>query len=96
MSTISGSARLSKSPDGGILLDVDRGLIFSLNSVGRRIVELLQQGKDATSIAETIRREFQVSEEIARTDIAEFFITLRELGVVNDSRVCGRSMDGVA
>ena len=48
------------------MLDVDRGVIFSLNSVGARIVELLQQGKDAMSVVEAIRQEFQVSEELRR------------------------------
>ena len=71
MFTISRSARLSKSPDGGVVLDVDRGVIFSLNLVGTRIVELLRQGKDAMSIAEAISREFQVSEDIAAKDVAE-------------------------
>jgi hypothetical protein len=94
MSTISRSARLSKSPDGGVVLDVDRGVIFSLNSVGARIVELLQQGKDAMSVGEAIRREFQVSEEIATKDVADFFVTLREQHLLSDSSVDNRSIDG--
>lgn len=76
------------------MLDVDRGVIFSLNSVGARIVELLQQGKDAMSVVEAIRREFQVSEEIATTDVADFFVTLREQHLLNDSFVGNRSIDG--
>jgi Coenzyme PQQ synthesis protein D (PqqD) len=94
MLTISRSVRLSKSPDGGVVLDVDRGAIFSLNSVGTRIVELLQQGKDATSVVEAIRREFQVSEEIATKDVADFFVTLREQHLLNDSFVGNRPIDG--
>jgi hypothetical protein len=96
MLTISRSARLSKSPDGGVLLDVDRGGIFSLNSVGTRIVELLQQGKDAMSIAEAVRREFRVSEDTAKKDVTDFLATLGEQQLLNDYREAGRSMDGVA
>ena len=76
------------------MLDVDRGVIFSLNSVGARIVELLQHGKDAMSVVDAIRREFQVSEEIAAKDVADFFVTLREQHLLNDSSVGNRSMDG--
>jgi hypothetical protein len=94
MLTISRSARLSKSPDGGVVLDVDRGVIFSLNSVGARIVELLQQGKDAMSIVEAIRREFQVSEEMATKDVADFFTILREEHLLNDLSASNRPIDG--
>ena len=93
MLTISRSARLSKSPDGGVVLDVDRGVIFSLNSVGTRIIELLQQGKDAMSVVEAIRREFRVPEEIATKDVADFFVILREQHLLNDSSEHNRSMD---
>ena len=95
MLTISQSARLSKSPDGGVLLDVDRGVIFSLNSVGIRVVELLQQGKDAMSVAEAIRREFRVSEDTARKDVADFLLTLRELLLLIDSSDGGSSMESM-
>jgi hypothetical protein len=95
MLTISRSARLSKSPDGGVLLDVDRGVIFSLNSVGTRIVELLQQGKDATSVAEAICREFRVSADTARKDVSDFLVALREQLLLIDYREGGRSMESV-
>jgi hypothetical protein len=93
MLTISRSARLSKSPDGGVVLDVDRGVIFSLNLVGARIVELLQQEKDAMSVAEAIRREFQVSEEMATKDVADFFAILREEHLLHDLSVGNRPTD---
>lgn len=76
------------------MLDVDRGVIFSLNSVGTRIIELLQQGKDAMSVVEAIRREFRVPEEIATKDVADFFVTLREQHLLNDSLVGDRPIDG--
>lgn len=85
MLTISRSARLSKSPDGGILLDVDRGLLFSLNSVGIRIVELLQVGNDAMHLANVISQEFRISEETARNDVADFLTALRKQHLLNDT-----------
>jgi hypothetical protein len=90
MLKISSSTRLSKSPDGGILLDVDRGIVFSINPVGLRIIELLQEGNDAPRIADVISQEFRVSQEIARDDVANFLTALREQQVLNDT---SRSMD---
>ena len=85
MPTISHFARLSKSPDGGILLDVNRGEVFSLNSVGTRIVELLQQENDTTSVAETISGEFHIPLERAQNDVADFLSCLQELQLLNES-----------
>ncbi len=93
MLTISPSARLSKSPEGGVLLDVDRGVIFGLNSVGTRIVELLMEGTDASNLAKAITCEFGVSEEVARNDIADFLASLRSQQLLNDSWASARSMD---
>jgi len=95
MLTISRSARLSKSTDGGVLLDADRGVIFSLNSVGTRIVELLQQGKDATSVAEAICQEFRVSADTARKDVSDFLVALREQLLLIDYREGRRSIESV-
>ena len=93
MLTISRSARLSKSSDGGILLDVERGLVFSLNPVGIRIVELLQDGNDAPRLANTISQEFRISQEIARKDIADFLTALQEQHLLNDTCPNSRSTD---
>jgi hypothetical protein len=96
MLTISRSARLSKSSDGGILLDVERGLVFSLNPVGIRIVELLQDGNDVLRLANTISQEFRISQEIARTDIADFLTALQEQHLLNDTCPNSRSTDSGA
>jgi hypothetical protein len=96
MLTISRSVRLSKSPDGGILLDVDLGVVFSLNSVGTRIVELLQQGNDAMTLADVISREFQVSRDVARSDVSDFLTVLQAQKLLHDWHAASRSLDGGA
>jgi coenzyme PQQ synthesis protein D (PqqD) len=78
MLSISKSVRLTKSQDGGILLDVDRGAIFSLNVVGTRIVELLQQQQSRSSLLRQVSCEFDVSEAAAAADLDEFLSTLRK------------------
>jgi len=96
MLTISRSARLSKSSDGGILLDVERGLVFSLNPVGIRIVELLQDGNNALRLANSISQEFRISQEIARKDIADFLTAFQEQHLLNDTCPNSRSTDSGA
>jgi len=78
MLSISKSVRLTKSQDGGILLDVDRGAIFSLNVVGTRIVELLQQQQSRSSLLRQVSCEFGVSEAAAAADLDEFLSILRK------------------
>jgi len=77
MFSISKSVRLTKSADGGILLDVERGAIFSLNPVATRIVELLEREQSVSSLTTQIGREFGISKELAR-DVNDFLSTLRQ------------------
>jgi hypothetical protein len=87
MLTISTSVRVTKSHDGGILLDVEQGEIFNLNPVGTRIVELLQEGHDEFSLARTLSREFSVSAEVVSRDVDDFLFRLRQQRLIKDSAV---------
>jgi predicted transcriptional regulator len=82
MPTTSRPVRLSKCDDGGVLLDVEQGAIFSLNSVGARIVELLQAQQATASIVSQISREFGVSEQVVSGDVADFLRLLHERGLL--------------
>ena len=87
MFMISTSVRMTKSQDGGILLDVEKGEIFTLNPVGTRIVELLQEGHDEFSLARTLSREFSVPEEVVKRDVDDFLFRLRQERLIDDRRV---------
>jgi hypothetical protein len=84
MFLISKSVRLSKSLDGGILLDMERGGIFSLNPVATRIVELLGREQSVFSLVDQIGREFGISELLA-PDVVNFLSTLRDERLLEDS-----------
>jgi hypothetical protein len=84
MPTISRSVRLSKGDDGGVLLDVEQGTLFSLNSVGARIVELLQAQQATDSIVSQISREFDASMPVVSGDVADFLRLLQERGLLDD------------
>ena len=64
--------------DGGIVLDILHGEIFCLNSIGSRILKLLDEGCEEAHIANEIGRAYGVSIETARTDVGEFIEALKE------------------
>jgi hypothetical protein len=84
MISISSSARLTQSQDGGVLLDIERGAMFTLNPVAARIVELLARERSVQALVAEISREFAVSEEIVKGDVQEFLSLLWQLDLVKD------------
>jgi hypothetical protein len=83
----SDTVRSTKTQDGRVLLDVRRGQMFSVNPVGSRILELLEQGWDEARIAEEISRTYTMRIEIVRPDIRDFIEALRKHEILraNDS-----------
>ena len=94
MLTLSQGARLSKSQDGGILLDLDQGIFFSLNPVGARVVELLQGTSGLSSIVQAIVCEFRTPEEIVKKDVDDFLASLRKQQLVAEDESVDRSSSG--
>ena len=91
MLTLSQDIRLATSQDGGILLDLAHGAFFNLNPVGVRIIELLQQGRDLSSLSRTIGNEFHVSDEIVKRDVDEFLSSLRQQRLLGRKEAGSRS-----
>lgn len=89
MSTISRSIRLTKNADGGVLLDVKQGAIFSLNAVGLRILELLQEGQTTASVVSRISCEFGAPEQLVVGDVEDFLRSLGERGLLEGLKQAG-------
>ncbi len=58
--------------DGATLLDVEQGIVVTLNPVGGRIWQLLSQGETADRACQIIAAEYQVREEMVAKDVTEF------------------------
>ena len=93
MFSISPSVRLTKSQDGGVLLDIEQGEIFSLNPVGTRIIELLQTEQTRSSLVRLVSCEFSAPEEIVAADVDEFLSILRQQHLLSE-RATGQSFAG--
>ena len=82
MLNTSDSVRSTQTEDGRILLDVRHGQMFSLNVVGSKILELIEEGWDEARIAEEISRAYNTTIEVARTDVHEFIQALRRHSIL--------------
>ena len=68
--------------DEAVLLDLDSGQYYGLNTVGARIWELLGDGHSASSICEVVVQEFEVSEAEAAADVEAFLTALLGKGIL--------------
>lgn len=82
MLRLSEHVRAAHTQDGSVLLDVERGRMFSLNPTGSRVVELLKPGVDESEIAPLLAREFGIDFQTAAKDLAEFLSMLERHALV--------------
>ena len=87
---ISESVRAMFNKDGGILLEINHGKMFSLNVVGSRILEMLQRGCSEGQIANEIRQEFGLTQDVAQEDVHEFLESLRKNHLLHANGSMGR------
>jgi hypothetical protein len=64
--------RSAHTNDGGVVLDIKSGRMFSLNHSASFIFRLLERGLTDLQIAEQLAELFAISTEEARNDVAEF------------------------
>lgn len=65
------------SEDGAVLLDIEQGICFSLNTVGLKIWDLLKKKSSLDQIVDALGREFPVPREQLHSDASEFIQALR-------------------
>ena len=85
MYRVSEGVRSRHGQDGAIVLDVRQGQMFNLNLVGSRILELLETGATESAIVDEISQKFEVSRDIAESDLGEFIESLKQHRLVEDS-----------
>lgn len=66
------------------MLDIRQGQMFNLNLVGSRILELLETGATQSAIVDEIRQKFEVSRDIAESDVREFVESLKQHHLLED------------
>ena len=77
-------ASASRIIDGEVLIvQSDEGFVSVLNDVGTLVWELCDGTRTVADIIEAVCREYDVTEETARTDTLEFLRELDEKGLVS-------------
>ena len=86
--TISPYARATHSPDGCVLLDIEKGRCYSLNVVGARMwltIEGSPSGITLEAIVNALETQFEVPRNELETDTAEYLDKLERMGLVQSS-----------
>jgi hypothetical protein len=69
--------RSAHTADGGTVLDIDQGRMFSLNSSASAIYQLMETGLCEDKIVEELVRRFGISVDVAKRDLNDFSETLK-------------------
>jgi hypothetical protein len=78
MNELSPSLRHTRNGDGAIVLDIDKGKMFSTNATGTFLFELISAGLDDATIVARFAQVFDVPPEIAAADLSSFRTMLKE------------------
>lgn len=68
--------------DSQIVMDIERGKYFGLNSLGRKIWELLESPLTLDEIINRLLSEYQVSEEVCYKEVSSFINKAISLGII--------------
>ena len=68
--------------DETVLLDLQSGRYFGLDSVGKRIWEAVSDGRTLAETADRIVEEYDIGEDEARSDVINFASKLVERGLL--------------
>jgi hypothetical protein len=72
------------SQDGAVLLDIEQGLCFSLNPMGARIWEMINDGSSLDKITDALEQEFRLPRTQLLRDISDFLKQLEQMRLVGE------------
>ena len=58
------------------------GISFEMNETGKKIIELIKEGKTKEEIVEILSKEYDVSWREVYIDVEDFFIKLKVYGLI--------------
>lgn len=66
-----------------LMMSIEKGSYYSLNPIGTRIWELLEQPLSFDELVSTLTGEYDVSADTCRLEVAQFVTAMRERGLLN-------------
>ncbi len=82
---VSADVRSTYSEDGAVLLDIRKGLCYSLNPVAARVwstVEASPSGVDLRGLVDVMETHYTISRERLERDVDEYLSKLENIGLV--------------
>jgi hypothetical protein len=80
--SVSPAAVYAELDDGAVILNVDSGIYYGLDSVGSRIWSLVGGGNTAEAIVDQLETEFVVDRSRLQADVATLLRALEAKGLV--------------
>ncbi len=83
---VSPDVRSTYSEDGAVLLDIQKGLCYSLNPVAARVwntVEASLSGVDLRGLVDVMETHYTISRERLERDVDEYLSKLEHAGLVH-------------
>lgn len=81
------SVRSTATHDGIVVLDIQGGRIFHLNTTASRVFQCVQEGWTQLQIVQAISEEYNIPFDTAKKDICEFLESMKKAGILhNDHR----------
>jgi hypothetical protein len=65
-----------------VMMNVDAGLYYSLDAIGRRIWELIETPARISEVCDRLLAQYDVTPEACRQQVTEFFDELAAQGIV--------------
>lgn len=65
-----------------VILDLETGVYFGLDSIGARIWELLSEGINLAGICDMMQLEFEVDRETLEEDVKRLVQNLKDQGLI--------------
>lgn len=97
--SISPNVRTTRTQDGAVLLDIGRGLCYSLNRVASSVwvtIETSPEGITLERIVGALETHLEVPREQLERDISKYLEELRQVGLVcqNGRRIASKVIGG--
>lgn len=85
---VSPDVRSTYSEDGAVLLEISKGLCYSLNAVAARVWAVMESSKEGVtlpSVVDSLEIEFKIPRTQLEGDAAEWLEKLARLGLVHEN-----------
>ncbi len=68
--------------EDGFIVHLVKGEVYKLNHVGKKILQLIMEGKSENEICDIISKEYSVDSKRVKSEFRKFITSLEDIGIV--------------